>query len=237
MLRRGAALAMLLALSACATKSDVAPQNTLPPGSPAGYIEFYCTTCIAGWAVSKAGQDGRAELGQMVLGRKMQDSMNDPSRMKLLRIAQPPGSFEFVVDLLPHAAASELVSRSAGASKRIQVTIDQDTVTPVRLDFAQETRRSFSWSIKQGRPLPMQSDPGTLDVLASALNDPDWEVRWYATRILGEINAVIPESAIARLKELADKEGYQRCLTTSSVEECSALREAAVKAIKQTRTN
>src|SRR3989304_4556055 len=73
--------ALSLFVTACASTYEQKIRDDLPPGSPKGYIEFYCTRCIAGWAIFRAEQDIDIPLGQVLLGRKLKDTMNAPSRM------------------------------------------------------------------------------------------------------------------------------------------------------------
>ena len=229
------AVSCFLFLDSCTSAPDTVILEDLVLEGPKGYIEFYCTRCIAGWAIFKIDQGENIPVGQVLLGRKLKDSIDMPSRMKRLRIAHSPGSFEFVIKLLPYAVAELFVRAPDTGSKSLHLDILEDLLVPVRLEFVKEAKGTFSWKVRQGHPIPVNANPTTYDILASALNDPEWGVRWYAAQIWGENADDAPPPVIARLNELSTQESYQECLKSAGVEECSALHEVVTKALKRIR--
>jgi len=229
------AVSCFLFLGSCTSAPDTVILEDLVPEGPKGYIEFYCTRCIAGWAIFKIDQGENIPVGQVLLGRKLEETIDMPLRMKRLRIAHSPGSFEFVIKLLPYAVAELFVRAPDTGSKSLQLNIIQDQLIPIRLEFVNEGKRAFSWEVSQGRAIPVKAEPATYDVLVSALNDPEWEMRWYAAQIWGENANDAPQSVIVRLNELSTRESYRECLKTAGVEECSALHEVVTKALKRIR--
>jgi len=221
-------LGLTVFLGACATTPMRSVHDALPPDSPRGYIEFYCSQCITGWAVYEMKDGQETYLSQLDLGRQVADTIRSPSRAKRLRIAHSPGAFDFIIRLLPR-------ERLAGPSLRFEVDILQDRVTPIRLEFQPQTEIRFDWDIVVGQALPLEAMDPMQDTLAAALDDSDWGARWYAAQSLEHPEEGLSEPALDRLAELSSAEGYDTCLNTSSVIECSLIQDQAARVLDKMR--
>ncbi|NOY84778.1 MAG: hypothetical protein GXO96_08155 [Nitrospirae bacterium] len=157
----------------------------------------------------------------------MKDSVEMPSREKKIRIALPVGPHEITIRLLPYTRVDTVFNVKDGPAKEIQVMVDQNRLTPVRLDFMRINNRSFSWTIKQGDPIPLSENANTIETYTVFLNSSNWDTRWYATQFFGEMQGEVPELALARLEKLSGWDTLQKCLKKTTVVECESLREEA----------
>lgn len=220
-------LAMALFLMSCAAPFEAMIQDDLPPESPRGYLEFYCIECIAGWGVFRIESGEEVPVGQQPLGRKIEASIENPVRIKRLRIAQAPGSYLYSIRLLPYAFLED------DHSTRIHIRITENELTPYRIDFSRETSFTFRWKIRAGPATPLVVNPESLQALASGLNDSEWETRWYAVQALGRYKGSLPPPILTRLEELSSNNAYRQCRETATTTECSELRKEAVQAVKK----
>lgn len=227
------ALLFFLLLTACAPTSGLGTHEEDSSTGPNGFLEFYCVRCMTGYAIFRMENGKTIRLGERLLGRKVQETVRSPTRLKTLRIPHEVGSFEFEIRLLPVALVDRVVDVIGSSSRRIHIIIAEDNLTPVRLEFVQKTHRTLEWDLKEGRRIPLKASPENLEVLTSALNTPNWETRWYAAKVLGELEVDIPDSALNRLEELSSKDAYKQCLGAGTVEECSLLQRQAADTMKK----
>lgn len=219
-------LAVALLLTACAAPFEAMIQDDLPPESPRGYLEFYCTECIAGWGVFRIENREEVVVGQQPLGKKIAASMQAPARMKRLRIAQRPGSHRYVIRLMPYAFWE------GDNSIRIHIRVAENELTPVRIEF-DPWIATIEWRILTGSAVPLSAQPEALEILASGLHHSDWETRWYSAQILGTFKEPLPEAVLVRLEELSRDDAYRQCRETATITECDELRKEAAEAIKK----
>lgn len=213
-------------IAACAQSQALKVQNDLPPQNPKGYLEFYCLNCVTGWTVYRI-EDGReVYVGRMVLGQKTAATIRNPLRMKRLRLAHPPGTYQFLIRLLP---GSYLDSDSG----RIVVQVQEEQLTPVRLDFVPKTYRTYAWSARVGHIIPFQADPAALEILTADLYSPDWETRWLALEVLGQLAPEVAVSTLMRLNELSTDEAYLKCLRRETLTLCALSQRQARQTLKQ----
>ncbi len=229
-------LAIALSLAACASKSgtrDALIHDDLPPGTPNGLVEFYCTGCMAGWAIYRL--DGRKEvhLAQLSLGRKVADSIQSPSRIKRLRIALEPGAHDLMIRLIPPSLIDTVGDVAGGTSKPLSISIVQDELTTVRIRFKKEANLRFTWQVNKGRSVPLARHAEARDFAVTALEGSDWETRWYGAEILGQLESEIPENILFRLQELSGRSEFRRCVKTATVEECRLVREQILQTIRK----
>jgi len=214
-------------ISACTSGSkhrlEPAPQSN----NEKGYVEFYCMRCMTGWAIFKIEGGKQTNLAQQILGRRVQDSVEMPSREKKVRIALPVGPHDIAIRLLPYTLVDTVFDVKKGSAIEIRIIVDQNRLTPVRLDFSRINNNSFSWTVKQSDPLPLRENSNTVETHTIFLNSADWDKRWYATQFFGKMEGQVPELAIARLEELSGWDALQKCLKKSGVVECESLREEA----------
>jgi hypothetical protein len=217
---------LVLQLAACAMPRNIALHDALPPESPRGYLEFYCVGCIAGWGVFRIENGEERMIVQQPLGRQLAASLNATLRMKRVRIAQEPGSRQYVIRLLPYAFLER------DTSTKIDVLILENELTPIRINFKRETENTFRWSLRPGPSIPLRMTAESLQALEAGLDSPGWESRWYSVQVLGEFEGDLPAAILTRLSELAKDETYRECLKTATTTECGELREEAIKALK-----
>jgi len=213
--------------SACTAGTQNSLKEAFRSDAEKGYVEFYCMRCMTGWAVFKKVGEDQINLAQKVLGRRVKDSVEMPSREKKIRIALPVGPHEITIRLLPYTRVDTVFNVKDGPAKEIQVMVDQNRLTPVRLDFMRINNRSFSWTIKQGDPIPLSENANTIETYTVFLNSSNWDTRWYATQFFGEMQGEVPELALARLEKLSGWDTLQKCLKKTTVVECESLREEA----------
>jgi len=213
--------------SACTTGTQNDAGEAFRSGTEKGYVEFYCMRCMTGWAVFKKVGEDQINLAQKILGRRVKDSVEMPSREKKIRIALPVGLHEITIRLLPYTLVDTVFNVKDGSAKEIQVMVDQNRLTPLRIDFMRINNRSFSWSIKQGDPIPLNENPNTIETHTVFLNSSNWDTRWYATQFFGEMEGEVPELALARLEKLSGRDTLQKCLKKATIVECESLREEA----------
>lgn len=150
-------------------------------------IEFYCASCVTGWAVYEI-QDGREKrVLNLGINRKWPDLLDNPVRMRRVGIAYPPGDVEFVIRLLPSSPPTQFISR------RIQLSVIEGVIIPVRINSRKHTDITMEWTTVVGPPRPVSNDATSLGRLRTALSDPDWGVRWYAAEAIGHIKGDIGE--------------------------------------------
>ncbi len=222
-------------ISACTSKQGLKPDNRSQREK--GYVEFYCMRCMTGWAVIKKEGKKQINLAQQILGRRVQDSVEMPSREKKIRIALPVGPHKIVIRLLPYTLVDTVFDVTEGSVKKIRIIVDQNRLTPVRLDFVRINKDSFSWRVKQGAPIPLSESADTIETHTVFLNSADWDSRWYATQFFGEMEGQVPELALARLQELSGWEALQKCLKKATVVECELLREKAAQILRNIAGN
>lgn len=213
--------------SACTAGTQNSLGEAFRSDTEKGYVEFYCMRCMTGWAVFKKRGEDQINVAQKVLGRRVKDSVEMPSREKKIRIALPVGPHEITIRLLPYTRVDTVFNVKDGSAKEIQVMVDQNRLTPVRLDFMRINNRSFSWTIKQGDPIPLSENANTIETYTVFLNSSNWDTRWYATQFFGEMQGEVPELALARLEKLSGWDTLQKCLKKATVVECESLREEA----------
>jgi hypothetical protein len=141
--------------------------------------------------------------------------------MRRVGVAYPPGEVDFLVRL-PHS-----MFRSPRLSERIHVSVLPDVIIPVRIDAHKETEITMEWKAVVGPPLPVANDAASVERLLSALADPDWGVRWYASEAVGRINGDVGEKLKVALQTLASDETYERCLDHETTTQCSLVSEQA----------
>ncbi len=212
---------------ACTAGTQNGTGETFRSGAEKGYIEFYCMRCMTGWAVFKKVGGDQINLAQKILGRRVKDSVEMPSREKKIRIALPVGPHEIIIRLLPYTRVDTVFNVKDGSAKEIKVMVDQNRLTPLRIDFTRINNRSFSWSVKQGDPIPLSENTNTIETHTVFLNSSDWDTRWYATQFFGKMEGEVPELARARLEKLSGWDTLQKCLKKATVVECESLREEA----------
>lgn len=223
--------------SACSSSAKNSPDWGGQSSGESGYVEFYCMRCMTGWAVFRKAGDKQISLAQKILGRRVEDSVEMPSREKKVRIALPVGPHEVIINLLPYSLADTGFNVKDGSTKEIRILVDKNRLTPVRLDFFRTSNRSFSWSIKQGDPIPLSENADAIETHTVFLNSSDWDNRWYATQFFREIEGEVPKLALARLGKLSGWDALQKCLKKSTVVECESLREEATMIIKKIERN
>lgn len=188
---------------------------------PTGWIEFYCASCVTGWAVDEIRDGRETRVLTLEISRKRQDLLHNPVRMRRVGVAYPPGEVDFLVRL-PHS-----MFRSPRLSERIRVSVLRDVIIPVRIDAHRETELTMEWKTVVGPPLPVANDAASVERLLAALVDPDWGVRWYASEAVGRINGDIGKELRAALQTLASDETYERCLDQETTTQCSLVSEQA----------
>lgn len=225
------------ASSACTTSTKNNPGWGIQSSHENGYVEFYCMRCMTGWAVFRKEGDKQINLAQKILGRRVEDSVEMPSREKKVRIALPVGPHKVIIHLLPYSLVDTVFNVKDGSTKEIRIMVDKNRLTPVRLDFVRINNRSFSWSVKQGDPIPLSENADTIETHTVFLNSSDWDNRWYATQFFRGIEGKVPELALARLGKLSGWGALQKCLKKSTVVECESLREEAAMIIRKIERN
>lgn len=224
-------LASGMTLVACASKpvSPTAVHDLAKRGS--GSIEFYCASCVTGWAVYEI-QDGREKwVLNRPINRKPLDLLDNPVRMRRAGIAYPPGDVEFVIRLLPKSPPTQFISR------RINVSVIEGAVIPVRIDSHKQTHMTMEWNTVVGPPLPVPNNAAGVERIRTALSDPDWGLRWYAAEAVGHIKGDIEEELKAGLQTLASDEAYERCLDKETTIQCSLVSEQAQNILRSTRVS
>lgn len=219
-------LAIALLLTACAAPFEAMIQDDLPPESPRGYLEFYCTECIAGWGIFRIENGKEVPVGQQPLGVRIEASIENPVRIRRLRIAQEPGVHLYSIRLLPYA----FLENDHAGSMHIRIT--ENELTPYRIVFTRETDFTFRWKIRAGPATPLVVDSDSLQALASGLNDSAWDSRWYAVQALRRYKGDLSLSIRARLEELSSDDAYRHCRKTATTTECDELRKEAAQAVK-----
>lgn len=221
----------LLFLGACAATPPVGPltvHDTLPAGSAKGYIEVFCTDCLTTFSVLQV-QDGKEVfVANFVTGQSTSAAVQTTGsqmRLKRLRIAQPPGDHQYVLNAISPGFREP--------SLRFTASVAENSLTPIRVEFIRHTSKSLDWKSIAAAPLPLMIGPETLDSLTAALSAPDWGTRWYAAEVLIMSKQQIePDTAFAqRLRELSGEDGYTQCLEHEDVFACSLVREQATRAV------
>ncbi len=218
-------MALSILLGACTTAPSRIVHDALPADSPKGYIEIYCSQCIAGWAIYREKDGQETHVAQLSLGRQVADTIRSPSRVKRLRVAHRPGSFDFIIRLLPRTTLD-------GSPPRFHLDIRQDSITPIRLEFLRETEERFQWDIVVGESLPMTPTNAMQTALATALEDADWGARWYAAQSLERAEEELSKPTLDRLQTLSSAETYNSCLGKATVIECFLIQDQARRVIK-----
>lgn len=226
-------LIISLFFAACASPPNPDIELELSSGNQKGYVEFYCMRCMTGWSVFKMEGEKQVNLTQQIMGRKLADSVEMPSREKRVRIPLSAGVHELTIHLLPYTLVDSVFDVKNGTSIKISLILKEDHLTPVRLNFTRISNHSFSWAIKQGEPIPLSENADTVETLLILLKSSDWDTRWYATQFLGNLRFRIPKLAMVRLEELSGQDALQDCLKKATVVECERLREAAEKTLKK----
>lgn len=220
-------------LLACASPPNPDIESRLSSDNREGYVEFYCMRCMTGWSVFKMEGEKQVNLTQQIIGRKLADSVEMPSREKRVRIPLSVGIHELTIHLLPYTLVGSVFDVKNGASIKISLLVKEDHLTPVRLNFTRISNHSFSWAIKQGEPIPLSENADTVETLLILLKSSDWDTRWYATQFLGNLRVSMPKLAIVRLEELSGQDALQDCFKKATVVECERLRETAEKTLKK----
>lgn len=237
-------LSCLLLFTACARTVPLTIQDNLPQGSSKGYIEFYCSFCLANLAILLAQDNKEVHVANFVTGgtvtSTIQEGLYGRYKMKRLRIAQIPGDYVYNIRLL-----SPVLEGSTSITFTAKVM--QDMLTPIRVEFHRHTSETFKWGVTTGNPLPMNGNPGSLESLTSALSSQDWGTRWYGAEFFGQINVDINKTALTRLTELSGKDEYNNCmdmgLQSSKRDlgeisaECSLVRDQARRILQKIKSN
>jgi hypothetical protein len=222
----------LLFLGACASAPPLGPltvHDTLPAGAAKGYIEVFCTDCLTTFSVFQV-QDGKEVfVANFVTGQSTSAAVQttgSQTRLKRLRIAQPPGDHEYVLNAISPGFREP--------SLRFAASTAENSLTPIRVEFIRHTSKSLGWKPIVAAPLSL-TVPEALDSLTAALSAPDWGTRWYAAEVLIMSGQQIEsDTAFAqRLHELSGEDGYKQCLEHEDVFACSLVREQATRAIKE----
>ncbi|MFQ5589234.1 MAG: hypothetical protein ACE5F7_10385 [Nitrospiria bacterium] len=188
---------------------------------------------MTGFAVFSTTEDQETHLAKKILGRRLQDSVEMPSRIKRIRISLPAGTHDVIIRLLPLTLVDTLFHVETGSSKSLQLTVSPNQLTPVRLNFSRVNTTTFTWNIRQGAPVPLKENEDTIETLTILLQSSDWNTRWYAAQFFGEMEGEAPKLARMRLETLAGWPALQNCLKKATVVECEALREEASKTLRQ----
>lgn len=221
-----------LVLGSCASAPPLGPltvHDPLPAGAAKGYIEIFCTDCLATFSVFQV-QDGKdVFVANFVTGQSTSAAVQTTGsqlRVKRLRIAQPPGDYEYALTALSPGFREP--------SLRFTAAIAEHHLTPIRVEFSRHTSKDLSWKPVVAAPLPLAVEPSTMDPLTAALSAADWGTRWSAADVLIRSGQPIePDTALAqRLRELSGDAGYKQCLEHDDVFACSLVREQAARAIK-----
>jgi hypothetical protein len=205
--------------------------GNLPDGAPKGYVEFYCSLCLANVTVFRVEDDKEVHVTNITTGKSAVSALQStakPPHIKRMRVAQPPGDHIYVLKLL---------SPTLGGSTSVRIVGDvrEAMLTPIRIDYRPETHQSFQWGLVVGRPIPLTPSSPALDSLHVALFDDDWGTRWYAIDTLSSMRSPIGNLSMSRLIELSESDAYQRCLQQASAQECSLVRDRATQAIEAER--
>ncbi len=230
---RGALLGLtILFLGACASAPPLGPltvHDTLPGDAAKGYIEIFCTDCLTTFSVFQVQNGKEVFVTNFVTGQSTSAAVQTTGsqmRLKRLRIAQPPGDHQYVLNAISPGFREP--------SLRFTASIAQDSLTPIRVEFIRHTSKDLNWKPVVAAPLPLTIGPATMDSLTAALSAPDWGTRWYAAEVLIMSGQQIEsDTAFAqRLRELSGEDGYKQCLEYEDVFACSMVREQATRAIK-----
>lgn len=223
---RLAPLAVGLFLTACAAGPAPSANVPIPTQGPPGYIEFYCASCVTGWAVHEIRNGREKRVLNQGFARRSLDLLHNPVRMRRAGIAYPPGEVEFVIRLLPSSPPTQFIS------ERIHLSVIEGVIIPVRIDAHKQTHITMEWKTVVGPPLPVSNDAASVERLSTALSDPDWGVRWYAAEAIGRINGNVGEELRAPLQTLASDEAYERCLEKETTIQCSLVSEQAQQVLR-----
>ncbi len=229
-------ISLLLFTTGCGSKS-VGPEvmlfDSLPPESPRGYVDVYCTHCLTGWTVYRLEENQEVLLGECPLEKERSETIQTLTQMKRIRIAHPPGSYVFSIKIPSQERRVTGRKDEENIPKKIPITIVQDQIKPLRVDYRRKTEETFTWEVTEGAPLPKEVNADSIVIFAEALRKENWETRWFATQIIQETSKELSESLIERLDELTTREEFRRCIKSARVEECSLIRETAYQTLKQ----
>ncbi len=189
--------------------------------------------CMTGFAVFETDGEEQTTLVQIMLGRRLQDSVESPSRMKRVRITLPAGEHDLVIRLLPMTLVDTQFDVEKGSSRPLHLTVGKNKLTPVRLYFSRISTQSFDWEARKGTPIPLLDNDETIETLTIFLQSSDWDTRWFAAQFLRTMKGNIPKLALMRLESLANWPELQSCLKKNTVIECEDLREEASKTLRQ----
>ena len=199
---------------------SVAPvRDSIPPGSPKGYLVFYVYNLSKQSAndliihVYKKSNGRQTDTGVLIKG-------SSEIRKKPFYFALRPGDHSFII-------------KGSRVPAEFSVKVNDGMLIPVRLEtdniiseatmggstkYTTVTEKyTFDMNAIVGRSIPLIHGPKGLhyvkrdsidavESLIDALDDKDWGVRWFAADGLGMIEESDAAKAIERLTELSEKD-------------------------------
>lgn len=159
--RRVLLVFVFLYAGACASSPSLIVRDELPDGAPKGYVEFYCSFCLANVTVFRLEDDTDVHVANIAAGHTIASALQSPIkplRLKRIRVAQSPGDQVYRMKLLSPAL-------SGSTSTTVTASVRETRLTPIRIDYFPETRERFRWRPVVGRPIPLDPSPASLGSL------------------------------------------------------------------------
>src|SRR3972149_12156507 len=147
---RLAPLAVGLFLAACAAGPAPSANVPIPTPGPPGYIEFYCASCVTGWAVYEIQDGHEKHILYQKISQRLLDLLHNPVRMRRVGIAHAFGEVELIIRLSPPSLGQFI-------SERIHLSVVEDAIHPVRIDAHKQTHITLEWKTVVGPPLPVSN--------------------------------------------------------------------------------
>lgn len=192
--------ALFLLLSGC---MGMTIKDDLPLSSPKGYADFANHSY------------GRAFVYSIQKGKKVKEGSLTYTG-KVLRIARPPGSHEFLVEHWDSSNQKyeKTVTVEIVPDRLSFITIDRHIVevTDILRERSEETLITYKVKIILGKtpvPLHLEREQNKNDILSSLLNDPDWRARLYAIAYLEKAETSYDKAITEKLSALAVDDGHR----------------------------